>query len=173
MCTYMDVHVRVCACMCYCARVHSQVYWIQHLSPCVIRYIPSMLCACAPTLSCLSALEACLEYMHLPYALCRYMLLWITLSAGVILLNKYVLSFSGFPYPISLTCSHMLFCSGLAAVMVRLGWAEVRLLCLITCPTKLGIEDRRPVGAAEADFGVCVGYPLRSLPGSPLHQVPS
>ena len=57
---------------------------------------------------------------------CRCMLLWITLSAAVILINKYILSMSGFPYPIALTCSHMLFCSVLAALVVRLGWAEVR-----------------------------------------------
>jgi len=64
------------------------------------------------------------------------MLLWVFLSAAVILINKYVLSYSGFPYPISLTCSHMLFCSGLAAVVVRLGWAEVNVcvrVCVCVC----------------------------------------
>ncbi len=53
------------------------------------------------------------------------MLLWIGLSAAVILVNKYVLSVSGFPYPVALTCSHMLFCSIAAFVVVKLGWAEV------------------------------------------------
>mmetsp|Transcript_10258 Transcript_10258/g.17865 ORF Transcript_10258/g.17865 Transcript_10258/m.17865 type:complete len:349 (-) Transcript_10258:14-1060(-) len=53
-----------------------------------------------------------------------YMLLWIFLSAAVILINKYVLSFSGFPYPVALTCTHMLFCSILAWTIVKLGWAE-------------------------------------------------
>lgn len=52
------------------------------------------------------------------------MFLWIFLSAAVILVNKYVLSISGFPYPVALTCTHMLFCSVLAFVIVRLGWAE-------------------------------------------------
>lgn len=52
------------------------------------------------------------------------MFLWIFLSAAVILVNKYVLSVSGFPYPIALTCTHMLFCSVLAWVVVKLGFAE-------------------------------------------------
>jgi hypothetical protein len=38
--------------------------------------------------------------------------LWITLSAGVILFNKYLLSAYGFPYPVALTLMHMGFCSG-------------------------------------------------------------
>ena len=53
------------------------------------------------------------------------MALWIFLSAAVILVNKYVLSHSGFPYPIALTCTHMLFCSVLAFIVVKLGYAEV------------------------------------------------
>ena len=38
--------------------------------------------------------------------------LWISLSAGVILFNKYILSSYGFPYPVALTLMHMGFCSG-------------------------------------------------------------
>lgn len=38
--------------------------------------------------------------------------LWISLSAGVILFNKYLLSSYGFPYPVALTLMHMGFCSG-------------------------------------------------------------
>jgi hypothetical protein len=52
------------------------------------------------------------------------MLLWIFLSAFVILVNKYVLSMAGFPYPVALTCTHMLFCSAMAFLIVRLGWAD-------------------------------------------------
>ncbi len=52
------------------------------------------------------------------------MLLWIFLSAAVILVNKYVLSVSGFPYPVALTCTHMAFCSILAWLVVKLGLAE-------------------------------------------------
>jgi len=44
---------------------------------------------------------------------------WIGLSAGVILYNKYVLVYFGFPFPIALTMIHMAFCSALAFVIVR------------------------------------------------------
>ena len=44
---------------------------------------------------------------------------WIVLSAGVILFNKYILSVYGFPFPIALTMIHMAFCSMLAFVLVR------------------------------------------------------
>ena len=38
-----------------------------------------------------------------------YVTLWIFLSGTVILYNKYILSYHGFPFPISLTMWHMLF----------------------------------------------------------------
>ena len=40
-----------------------------------------------------------------------YVLLWMSISISVILFNKWLLAFSGFPYPITLTMWHMLFCS--------------------------------------------------------------
>jgi hypothetical protein len=48
-----------------------------------------------------------------------YVFLWIGLSAGVILFNKYLLSDYGFPYPVALTMIHMGFCSVVAALVVR------------------------------------------------------
>jgi len=45
--------------------------------------------------------------------------IWIALSAGVILFNKYILSVYGFPFPIALTMIHMGFCSFLAFILVR------------------------------------------------------
>ena len=48
-----------------------------------------------------------------------YVATWIGLSSGVILFNKYVLSFFGFPFPIALTMIHMFFCSSLAFIIVR------------------------------------------------------
>ncbi len=39
-------------------------------------------------------------------------------------MNKYILSYANFPYPVALTCTHMLFCATLANIIVRLGWAE-------------------------------------------------
>jgi len=48
-----------------------------------------------------------------------YVGLWIGLSAGVILYNKYVLTVFGFPFPVALTMIHMAFCSSLAFLLVR------------------------------------------------------
>lgn len=53
-----------------------------------------------------------------------YIVLWIGLSAAVILLNKYVLAYSGFPFPIALTLSHMAFCSILAFGLIKAGVTE-------------------------------------------------
>lgn len=66
----------------------------------------------------------------------RYVLLWIALSAAVILYNKWILAYAGFPFPITLTMYaeqgrasishsrirwHMAFCSMLAFVLVASG----------------------------------------------------
>ena len=45
--------------------------------------------------------------------------LWIGTSAIVILFNKYILTTHGFPFPVALTMTHMLFCSVVAFVIVR------------------------------------------------------
>lgn len=56
------------------------------------------------------------------------MLLWIVLSAAVIMANKYILDrdMGGFPYPLTLTCTHMAFCSLFAWLLVRLRFTEVQ-----------------------------------------------
>ena len=51
-------------------------------------------------------------------------MLWIGLSAGVILINKYVLAFSGFSYPVALTLCHMAFCSTLAFLLVQFKFVD-------------------------------------------------
>lgn len=51
-----------------------------------------------------------------------YVSLWISLSGTVILYNKWILAYYGFPYPISLTMWHMLFSSALAFICVRSGY---------------------------------------------------
>ena len=48
-----------------------------------------------------------------------FVALWIFVSALVILFNKYILTVYGFPFPVTLTMTHMLFCSSLAFVLVR------------------------------------------------------
>ena len=50
-----------------------------------------------------------------------YVLLWMSISISVILFNKWLLAFSGFPYPITLTMWHMLFCSTVGFLCVRVG----------------------------------------------------
>jgi hypothetical protein len=50
--------------------------------------------------------------------------LWIGLSATVILINKYILAFSGFPFPIALTLTHMGFCASLAFLLIKMGVTE-------------------------------------------------
>jgi hypothetical protein len=50
-----------------------------------------------------------------------YASIWIALSASVILFNKYILAFGGFPFPITLTLWHMLFSSSLAVALVWSG----------------------------------------------------
>ncbi len=42
----------------------------------------------------------------------------------VILLNKYVLAYSGFPFPVALTLIHMAFCSLLAVALIKAGVSD-------------------------------------------------
>ncbi|PNW79459.1 hypothetical protein CHLRE_09g415900v5 [Chlamydomonas reinhardtii] len=53
-----------------------------------------------------------------------YTVLWIFLSAVVILVNKYILDFAGFHFPIALTLSHMAFCSAVATALIKLGFVK-------------------------------------------------
>ena len=48
-----------------------------------------------------------------------YVALWVALSSGVIVFNKYILHTYGFPFPVSLTMWHQLFCSALAVTAVH------------------------------------------------------
>ena len=48
-----------------------------------------------------------------------YVIIWMGISIAVILFNKWLLAYSGFPYPIALTVWHMMFCSSIAFVAVR------------------------------------------------------
>jgi len=54
----------------------------------------------------------------------RYVTLWISLSATVILYNKFILTWGNFPYPVALTMWHMFFCSVMAAGIIRAGYVE-------------------------------------------------
>ena len=48
-----------------------------------------------------------------------YIGLWIALSSSVILFNKWILDGFGFPFPVALTMIHMLLCSALAYLLVK------------------------------------------------------
>ncbi|GLI68172.1 hypothetical protein VaNZ11_012512 [Volvox africanus] len=48
-----------------------------------------------------------------------YVLIWMGISIAVILFNKWLLAFSGFPFPIALTLWHMFFCSCVGILAVR------------------------------------------------------
>jgi uncharacterized membrane protein len=48
-----------------------------------------------------------------------YVIIWMSVSISVILFNKWLLAYSGFPFPIALTLWHMGFCSTVGIVAVR------------------------------------------------------
>ncbi|KXZ55498.1 hypothetical protein GPECTOR_2g1047 [Gonium pectorale] len=48
-----------------------------------------------------------------------YVLIWMGISIAVILFNKWLLAYSGFPFPIALTLWHMVFCSTVGFLAVR------------------------------------------------------
>ncbi|KAI7845789.1 hypothetical protein COHA_000702 [Chlorella ohadii] len=48
-----------------------------------------------------------------------FVVIWMGVSISVILFNKWLLAFSGFPFPITLTMWHMSFCSAVGFVCVR------------------------------------------------------
>ena len=53
-----------------------------------------------------------------------YVALWITLSGAVIMYNKWILVYYGFPFPITLTMWHMAFSALLATIAVKAGWVR-------------------------------------------------
>lgn len=48
-----------------------------------------------------------------------YVIIWMGISIAVILFNKWLLAYSGFPFPIALTLWHMCFCSFVGVMAVR------------------------------------------------------
>lgn len=48
-----------------------------------------------------------------------YVVLWMSVSIAVIMFNKWLLAYSGFPFPIALTLWHMAFCSTVGILAVR------------------------------------------------------
>mmetsp|Transcript_11506 Transcript_11506/g.49581 ORF Transcript_11506/g.49581 Transcript_11506/m.49581 type:complete len:334 (-) Transcript_11506:52-1053(-) len=75
-----------------------------------------------------------------------YVTIWMTISMGVILFNKYILAYSGFKYPIALTLWHMVFCTSVATIMVRVVGTTKRL----KMPKKEYVNRVIPIGALYA-----------------------
>ncbi|KAK3239913.1 hypothetical protein CYMTET_50191 [Cymbomonas tetramitiformis] len=48
-----------------------------------------------------------------------FVVTWMSISMAVIMFNKWILAYYGFPYPLALTMWHMFFCSSVAFVLVR------------------------------------------------------
>jgi hypothetical protein len=48
-----------------------------------------------------------------------FVVTWMTVSMAVIMYNKWLLAYYGFPYPLTLTLWHMFFCSSIAFLLVR------------------------------------------------------
>lgn len=48
-----------------------------------------------------------------------YVLVWMSLSILVIMFNKWMLAYSGFPFPMALVMWHMCFCSAVGFLAVR------------------------------------------------------
>lgn len=66
------------------------------------------------------------------------LLIWLSLSSSIILLNKWLLSPQRFPFPVTLAFWHMLFCSGVGLLVVQtqllpkhtISWSTWFNLCL-------------------------------------------
>ena len=57
---------------------------------------------------------------------------WVLLSAGLVLYNKYILSQMGFPFPVSLTLWHQLFCTCLVWIMRSLNISDAKSASIST-----------------------------------------
>ena len=68
--------------------------------------------------------------------------LWISLSASVILFNKHILAFSGFPFPITLTGFHMAFSWACASALIHCtSLVELPTMTTTTTTTTKGAAD--------------------------------
>lgn len=77
-----------------------------------------------------------------------YVLIWMSISISVILFNKWLLAFSGFPYPIALTSWHMLFCSVVGFLCVRV----FKVVKSHNMTAHTYVRRVLPIGASFASF---------------------
>lgn len=75
-----------------------------------------------------------------------YVLIWMANSIAVILANKWLLAYSGFPFPISLTLWHMFICSTIGFLCVRV----LKLVKSHNMPSSEYIRRVVPIGILYA-----------------------
>lgn len=56
-----------------------------------------------------------------------FVTVWMTISMAVIMFNKWILAYGGFGYPVALTMWHMVFCTSVVTVLVRVFKVTPRL----------------------------------------------
>ena len=78
-----------------------------------------------------------------------YVVIWMTISIAVILFNKWLLAYSGFPFPIALTVWHMFFCSFVGIMAVRV----LRLVKSHNMTTREYMKRVFPIGKPPAAPG--------------------
>ena len=61
------------------------------------------------------------------------LVLWLSLSSGIILFNKWLLSPANFPYPVTLAFWHMLFCSAVGILAVQTSCVPRQKVTWNTC----------------------------------------
>ena len=61
------------------------------------------------------------------------LVLWLSLSSGIILFNKWLLSPQNFPYPVTLAFWHMLFCSAVGILAVQTSCVPTQKVTWATC----------------------------------------
>lgn len=81
-----------------------------------------------------------------------YVLIWMSISIAVILFNKWLLAYSGFPFPIALTVWHMAFCSTVGVLAVRV----LRVVKSHNMPAREYMKRVMPIGARERERA-CTG----------------
>ena len=89
-------------------------------------------------------------------------------SMSVILFNKWILAYSGFPFPLALTLWHMFFCSTIAFFLVRI----LKVVKPVNMPRRDYLRKVMPIGARAIpalfirgpNFKICTTKPLPRRP---------
>jgi len=95
-----------------------------------------------------------------------YVLTWMSISISVILFNKWLLAYSGFPYPITLTLWHMTFCTAVATLLIRV----FKVVKSHNMSRKDYLHRVMPIGAWLAQASDVAPCPLPCMP--PIAHLP-